>query len=136
MYKKSFLPFPLLLLAVLLLSSRICLAQQPTFSINNVEVNQRSGISLKDYQLLDEVLLKLEREGNSQLPAFEVVRIFRARGSRPLQELTYRQPGENFNITKLLQHAEAGDRLVIELMSSKSPDPGLKTSQIVVLALN
>lgn len=136
MYQNYIYPFPLLLLAVLLLSSGICLAQQTTFSINNEKVNQRSGISLKAYQQLDEVFLKLESAGNSQLSDFQEVKIFRARGSRPLQELTYNQAGEKFNITKLLRHAEAGDRLVIELIGRKADEPGEKPGQIVVLALH
>lgn len=137
MYKKTFHYIPLLLLALLLLGSSVSFAQgQTTLSLNDEKVNLRSGISLKEIQDLNKVSLKLENVDHDQVNAFEKVRIFLARGSRPLQMQKYMQPEGELIVTELLRQAKAGDRLVIEIFGDNTSDPETKSSQIVTLALN
>lgn len=136
MYKKTFHYIPLLLLALLLFSSSVCFAQgQTTLSLNDEKVNLRSGISFKEFQDLNKVSLKLENVDHEQLNAFAEVRIFLARGSRPLQMQKYMQPEGELIVTELLRNAQAGDRLVIEFFGDNTSDTET-SGQIVTLALN
>lgn len=136
MYQVKNFSLSFLLLGFCLLSSNVCLAQEPlSFSVNETEVNLRTGIALADYQQLDKVSLKVKGAQEEQEAVFEEIRVFRARGARPLQQLTYLQPGEGLDITALLRQAEKGDRLVIELISSAAADDETRQSQVVNLNL-
>lgn len=89
--------------------------QQLTYLLNQEAVNQRTGVELAKYQQQERVLLGLDK--HEGLVDYDSLVVYLARGNRPLvRKVMDLSQHQQMDISQVLKIANAGDRLVVELL--------------------
>ena len=105
-------------------------AQQPVYKLNQQDINLKKGVELSAYQQAEAVVLSLNESGvNTE---YDSVVLYLARGNRPLLKQTLElERGTSMDISRALELAEKGDRLVLEIFPKKE-----EKTKVTVVALN
>ena len=117
----------LVVTSFLLIMSFVATAQNnPVYLLNQQEVNLKAGVSIAE--LLQEKDVALSLDEASVATGFDTLVVYLARGNRPLvQQKMQLGSHKSMEISRELQQAKSGDRLVLELIPKDEKESNVTT---------
>ncbi len=102
----------------------------PVYQLNQQVIDLRNGVDLSAYSQLEAVALSFTEA--SSVTAYDSLVIYLARGNKSLvKQVVALENNQRMDIRALLERAQSGDRLVLEIFPKKDEE-----SLITVVALN